>query len=468
MGTTDFWTLGAVSDEQLRVGLAVLLASGARTEARIVAHLAEVLARKLYLRDGSASAFDYCQTRLALSASEAFHRLTAANIARKFPVVFTMLERREVHLSGVCLLRDYLTPANHRQLLAEASHKTKLQILELLARRFPRPDVTSRIRKLPPLGSRHIRVDPCLRATPATPATPAAPAAPATPAALATPSAVATPGQLRGSGEPRTSAVRDESMPMPASAVLSPRPAGGAGAQLLLGVPASLAISLRSALPIAPRRARVEPLSESRYRIQLNASVTLKDKLELLRSLLSHSIPSGDLAAVVERAVELALEQVQKKRFAKTEKARTSPARNSKQNLEAEGHRAAGETREHTRRTSPARITSQSAGKREHIPNATQSSRTREHIPNATQRTVVARDGLRCTYISGQGYRCTARSFLQFHHEQPWARGGEATPQNLRMLCAAHNDLLAERDFGAAHLAERKAARRRRSERSSA
>jgi HNH endonuclease len=70
MGTTEFWALGAVSDEQLRAGLAALLASGARTEARIVAHLAEVLARKLYLRDGSASAFDYCQTRLALSASE--------------------------------------------------------------------------------------------------------------------------------------------------------------------------------------------------------------------------------------------------------------------------------------------------------------------------------------------------------------------------------------------------------------
>src|SRR5260221_14084217 len=37
-----------------------------------------------------------------------------------------------------------------RRLLEEASGKTKVQVQELLARRFPRPDVASTIRKLPP------------------------------------------------------------------------------------------------------------------------------------------------------------------------------------------------------------------------------------------------------------------------------------------------------------------------------
>ena len=43
-------------------------------------------------------------------------------------------------MSGLCLLRDYLTTENHIELLAGASHKTKFQILEMLASRFPRPD----------------------------------------------------------------------------------------------------------------------------------------------------------------------------------------------------------------------------------------------------------------------------------------------------------------------------------------
>ena len=89
-----------------------------------------------------------------------------------------------------------------------------------------------------------------------------------------------------------------------------------------------------------------------------------------------------------------------------------------------------------------------------------------EHVPNAVQREVAARDGLRCTYVSHGGYRCSARAFLQIHHEEPWARGGASSPDNLRLLCATHNRLLAERDFGAAHVVERRAARRRSDDRS--
>jgi 5-methylcytosine-specific restriction endonuclease McrA len=84
----------------------------------------------------------------------------------------------------------------------------------------------------------------------------------------------------------------------------------------------------------------------------------------------------------------------------------------------------------------------------------------REHIPNAVQREVATRDGLRCTYVSDTGCRCSARAFLHIHHEQPWARSGASTTENLRLLCASHNRLLAERDFGAAYVAERRVARR--------
>jgi hypothetical protein len=42
--------------------------------------------------------------QLGLSESEAFHRLTAARIARRFPVVFSLIECRKIHLTAVCLL----------------------------------------------------------------------------------------------------------------------------------------------------------------------------------------------------------------------------------------------------------------------------------------------------------------------------------------------------------------------------
>src|SRR5450432_3566580 len=149
MGTRGFWELGQISDDQLRQGLAKLLASGYRTEAWIVAHLAELDERRLHVKDASESLFSYCTQRLGLSNSEAFHRITVARVARQFPVIFELVERRALHLTAVCLLRDYLTAENHRELLAEASHQTKWQVQELIARRFPKADAPSAVRRLP-------------------------------------------------------------------------------------------------------------------------------------------------------------------------------------------------------------------------------------------------------------------------------------------------------------------------------
>ena len=138
-----------VSDAGLQRDLAQLLAGGCRTEARIVAHLAEVERRSLFLKEGFSALFKYCVRRLGLSENEAFHRMTAARIAGSYPVVFGMIELRKIHLSGLCLLRDFLTRENHLELLEAASGKTKKQVLELLAARFPGRKVADSVRRRP-------------------------------------------------------------------------------------------------------------------------------------------------------------------------------------------------------------------------------------------------------------------------------------------------------------------------------
>ena len=84
MEAHGFWNLSAVSDERLLQELGELLSGGARTEARIVAHLAEVEERRLHLKADSSSLFDYCLRRFGLSESEAFHRITAARLVGVF------------------------------------------------------------------------------------------------------------------------------------------------------------------------------------------------------------------------------------------------------------------------------------------------------------------------------------------------------------------------------------------------
>jgi len=389
-----FWRLGTVSDTQLRDALGELLASGSRTEARIIAHLAELETHKIHLEDGSESLYAYCIHVLRLSNSEAFYRITAARIARRFPEVFTLVEQRQLHLTAVCLLRDYLTPENHEELLRAAAHKTKWQIQELLAKRFPRPDVESRIRKLPhPRAVSHLV------------------AAHGSDDATTQPDSAAEPSS-RESALPMHLARAGE-LAQPAELA----PIGGANVTWAqasrLGSRATptthLLVERRTAAP-----PQIEPLSESRYRIQLNASGAFKGKLDRMRALISHSNPTGDLAIVIERALEIAIEQVEKQRFAKTDQPRC-------------GAQSGVEKR----------------------PRPT----TRKHVPNAVRREIALRDELRCSYLASNGQRCTARAFLQIHHEHPWARGGGETVSNLRLLCGPHNRLIARRDFGSEHVA---------------
>ena len=66
--------------------------------------------------------------------------------------------------------------------------------------------------------------------------------------------------------------------------------------------------------------------------------------------------------------------------------------------------------------------------------------RARRAIPAAAKRQVWDRDQGRCSYVDrASGRRCVSRHLLEIDHVVPYARGGSAEPNNLRLLCAAHH-----------------------------
>jgi 5-methylcytosine-specific restriction endonuclease McrA len=69
-------------------------------------------------------------------------------------------------------------------------------------------------------------------------------------------------------------------------------------------------------------------------------------------------------------------------------------------------------------------------------------------IPLCTRDAVFARDRGRCTYVGSDGKRCDATIRLHVDHIKPVARGGTNDISNLRLLCARHNRLQAERILG--------------------
>jgi hypothetical protein len=342
MKARGFWSLGEVSDEQLERRLLDLLAAGGRTDARIVAHLAEVDARRLHLLGGR-SLFEYCLVRLGLSESEAYYRICAARAGRVFPVVFELLERRELHLTTIALVGKHLTDENHLELLAAVRGKSKLQVLEFLARRSPKPEVPSNVRRLP----------------------------------------------------------------------------------------------VRRGMVAAGPSGTLQPLADDSYCLQLQASRALREKLELARDLMSHANPSGDLAVVVERALDALIEKLRARRFGQSKQTRGARGQLPDGSGSGSGSGKPDEGRGEAQ-----------VGARGPSVERNEVARRRKHITRAVRREVLERDGLCCSYVSPEGHRCEARAFLELDHERAWAKGGEDSVENLRVLCRAHNRLKAEWEFG--------------------
>ncbi len=148
---------------------------------------------------------------------------------------------------------------------------------------------------------------------------------------------------------------------------------------------------------------RVEPLAPARYKIQFTASAAFREKLERLQALMRSRIPDGDLAQVLEGAVTETLERLEARRFSKTARPR-------------------------------ATVVPKDDGSR--------------YVPAALKRAVNLRDENRCRYVDARGRRCPERHVLHYHHRYPFGMGGERTLANVCLMCPAHNQYLADRDYG--------------------
>ena len=65
------------------------------------------------------------------------------------------------------------------------------------------------------------------------------------------------------------------------------------------------------------------------------------------------------------------------------------------------------------------------------------------YIPAQIKREVSKRDQGCCTYPG-----CLSKHFLEYDHIQPVSLNGTSTLENLRLLCRAHNQLVAIQQLG--------------------
>ena len=307
--------------------------------------IVETERRKIYLKVGYSSLFDYCIKVLGYSESQAMRRISAARCIVQFPDVFPLLQTNELNLSTISRVSKILTAENCATVLARIRGKSLREVEAIAAEHdpaaaFPRDRVRTVVARVPvtsQLGQNHLRYD----------------------------------GEKSSSGEQSTSNRHSEESPA--------------------------TVAVQRGLQL-----------ERRKRVEFTAHDELMAKLDRIRSLASHRLPAN---ATLEQLIDFMADYVLQ--------------------------REAPEARQERRATRPAR---QGAAK------SSASSNPRQ-IPTRVRDQVFMRDK-RCTYVSPTGKRCGSTHVLQIDHIKPVARGGASTVDNLRLLCAFHNRLEAERLMG--------------------
>ena len=281
-----------MADDELVAAIELLNLHERGATAALIAHLAELESRGLHHALGFKSLYGYCRRVLHLAEHESYNRMVVARLARRLPVVVPMLDEGLVHLTALRLLAPYLDDENHLALLGGAIHKSKAEVKELVARWFPKPDVTTSIRRVSP---RPMAAESGLQVSPAHDVGLFSPC----PASNA-PAPSGAPAVVPAGGP-------DESAAAPT------KPSDGADSAAPSAPTADS--RRRHAAEGGERRVTVDPLSADSYVMRLTARRATIERLRRAQDLLSHAVPDGDVDEILHRALGALIEQEEKRRY---------------------------------------------------------------------------------------------------------------------------------------------------------
>jgi HNH endonuclease len=249
--TRNVASFASLTDQQLLAEVKTLTGRERETTASLIASLAELDARRLYLGEGFPSLFAYCTQSLHLSEHAAYNRIETARAARKWPLIVQLIADGSVTPTAIRLLAGSLTDVNHRDLLDAATHKTKREVEQLVAALHPQAPVPSIVRKLP-------------------------------------------------APKPVTA----QSSAFDGRDLTSPH----------TGVPPALEPeSHQGPRASPPNPAVIAPLASDRFKVQITITRETHDKLRRVQDLLRHQVPSGDPAVIFDRALTLLLQHLERK-----------------------------------------------------------------------------------------------------------------------------------------------------------
>ena len=159
-------------------------------------------------------------------------------------------------------------------------------------------------------------------------------------------------------------------------------------------------------------REKVRSLGGGQTEIKLVINLDDLKKAETLKNLLSHKNPNMSYTELFSLLVQMGIDKYD---YSKKTTLKTKPKQKSVPELK-------------------------NVNKHKHKLNKKPSKQTTRYIPKEVKKYIWQRDNGRCSYICSETKRrCTSKHLIQIDHIHPYALGGSSKPQNLRLLCASHN-----------------------------
>jgi hypothetical protein len=299
---------------------------------------------------------------LRCSEDEAYRRVAAARLVRRFPALLDAIAAGELHLTGLLMLGPHLTKENVSQVLLRAKHRTKKEIARLVRELDPLPEVPPRIEPLGPAPARLV---------------------PTAPTWQAFVSSLCPVRELSPGERPRDwmEDANEGEAAAPADFMLSDNDA----------------VSTHAGTDASDQTPPAEPLSPQRYKVQFTAGEEYVKLVDEAQALLSHSAPHATLDDIHLRAMRALVAGLKRRKHGVVARPQKLPAE-SKDSSRSTPEREPAQKSESTQPVEVVSEHPQSDAESGHQPEVdSEFPRQRgRHVPAAVRRAVFERDEGRC------------------------------------------------------------------------
>ena len=384
-----------LSNQQLLSQIKFLVQKERNIHIQVLHHLGEINSRKLYLKLGFSSLFDYAVKELGYSEGAAYRRIKAMKLCRDLPDIESRLQSGRLSLSSACQLQAFFEKQAKKIKAEKSTEEIKREIQETNKEGLKTKDKSA------------ARV-------------------------LNTSQANITTHQEYS--------IRDkkESIPTPSLSVEKKqelvRKAEGCSTRATMKLLSEADPSL--SIP----KEQIRFLGKGKVEIKFVIDESCHKKLEELKSLLSHKNP----VLSHRELLSILLEEALKKHDPRRKKVRKTSVSKEivtfPQKLEEAYYSKKAWTRKSDK---PAPSTPPQKGKYR-----SKAKKINRAIPSYLRKHIWERDEGQCTYVYPETKRkCSSKHLLQVDHIKPFSLGGKSEASNLRLLCAGHNQFRSEKTF---------------------